>query len=249
MRKADSSRGTYRSAAVSCYDALTGDHQRALLAYLGRIRPIEQTVLDVGCGTGKLLESLVRAGWIGSGVDRSVAMVRAARHRCPGIRIVVGDARKFSVPAPVGLVTATFDVVNHIGSDGGLAAFIRCARKALLPGGTLVFDSVTPHDIDRNWGSYVDYTSQKHWRLARFGRRIGPCVGEIRYELFCRARDGGWELHEERHRLRAWPRLTLERALLDAGFVRTKFVDAGTLSRPGRSCGRWLITAVRSRDI
>ena len=50
-------------------------------------------VLDVGCGTGTLLDAAVAAGAGAVGVDISSAMVEAARRRVPTATVVAADAQ------------------------------------------------------------------------------------------------------------------------------------------------------------
>ena len=52
-----------------------------------------QTVLDVGCGTGSHLAEYVDRGAVGTGLDRSPAMLETARRRLAGrASLVLGDA-------------------------------------------------------------------------------------------------------------------------------------------------------------
>jgi SAM-dependent methyltransferase len=145
----------------------------------------------------------------------------------------------------VDLVTATFDVFSHLHSAMLARAFLRGAARSLRPGGTLLFDAITPHDIDRNWVDYVHYLRRDRWKLVRFGRRVAPGVGELHYEWFVRGHNGRWRHQKECHRLRAWPRAQVQSWLQSSGFTHIRCMDAGTLRAPGRACVRWLFTARR----
>jgi SAM-dependent methyltransferase len=133
-------------------------------------------ILDAGCGTGRLLVPLARDGHRVLGIDRSAAMLaraawrlsrgaRAARGRAMLARADLGD-----LPAGTGrfaLVIAAFHTVQHCESDAELLAFLRGARRALIPGGWLAFDTFAParRFLDRRGPSGV--TRFRHPRTGR----------------------------------------------------------------------------------
>ena len=97
-------------------------------------------VLDIGCGTGALLEAAVAAGTDAVGVDISPAMVDAAARRVPGASVVVADAQTADILAAAPGVA--FDrVVSRFGVmffDDPVAAFANI-RAAVAPGAELAF--------------------------------------------------------------------------------------------------------------
>jgi SAM-dependent methyltransferase len=101
--------------------------------------------LDVGCGTGASLEVVIAAGYEGSGVDPSPAMLDRARAR-------LGDDVELGVsalpePLPVGpkvdLVTAFNDVLNYVEPEALNRSFAVLADR-MRSGGLLLFDANTP---------------------------------------------------------------------------------------------------------
>jgi ubiquinone/menaquinone biosynthesis C-methylase UbiE len=95
-----------------------------------------QQALDVGCGSGALLEAL--ADTLGpdnvSGIDPSDSFVDFARARVPGARVVVGSAE--SIPFDDGEFDATLSqlVVNFLSDpEAGLREMARVTR----PGGVV----------------------------------------------------------------------------------------------------------------
>src|SRR5687767_10825160 len=98
----------------------------------------DETVLDAGCGTGRvtavLAERLPRGRVIA--VDGSAAMVREARARLPADRVEVreADLLELELDSPVDAIvsTATF---HWIGDHDRLFARL---HAALAPGGRLV---------------------------------------------------------------------------------------------------------------
>jgi SAM-dependent methyltransferase len=88
---------------------------------------------------------LARRGWKGYGVDASEGMIREARAKVPGsrgyVQFLQQDMRTFALPARVTLVTALFDVLNHVTRMRDLNAALRAVYRSLLPSGLFVFDT------------------------------------------------------------------------------------------------------------
>lgn len=93
--------------------------------------------LDVACGTGKHLEFL-RRGHDCVGVDGSAEMLRLARRRLPGVRLVHADMRTFRLEQEFDVVSCLFSAVGHLRTERDLAlAFANFARHA-KPGGVVI---------------------------------------------------------------------------------------------------------------
>ncbi|AEH09560.1 MULTISPECIES: class I SAM-dependent methyltransferase [Protofrankia] len=129
------------------YDALPLPHEQWGLRTLSRLALAGgETVLDVGCGTGRdtaaLLDRLPHGRVIA--VDGSAAMLDQLQARLAGrtdrLEIVHADlTRPLRLPGPAGLVDAVFSVAAfHWIPDHG-ALFDNLAA-VLAPGGQLVFE-------------------------------------------------------------------------------------------------------------
>ena len=86
--------------------------------------PVGARVLDVGCGTGGLLDAVKPA--YGVGVDLSPAMVRLARGRFPRLQFRVGDAEALA-PGEVFDWVMVVDVLEHLGDPRSALASVRRA--------------------------------------------------------------------------------------------------------------------------
>jgi trans-aconitate 2-methyltransferase len=120
------------------YDRISGTMEALGLEVLERL-PLqgEETVIDAGCGSGRITEALMQRLPRGHviAVDQSPSMVEAARRRLPaGADVRELDLLELSVKEPVDAIlsTATFHwIADHD------ALFARL-RAALRPGGRLV---------------------------------------------------------------------------------------------------------------
>lgn len=94
-------------------------------------------LLDVGCGTGTLLELAVARGATGVGIDISPAMIEAASRLVPAASFLVGDAQT----EPLGSAGPFSGVVSRFGVmffDDPAAAFANI-RSAVTADGRMAF--------------------------------------------------------------------------------------------------------------
>src|SRR5579875_427800 len=98
------------------------------------------SILDLGCGDGRLTRALSERGYDMTGLDGSEAMLAFARERCPNIPYLLGDARGYELPDRFDAVLSTFDALNHVLSGDELASVFRCTHAALKSGGYFAFD-------------------------------------------------------------------------------------------------------------
>lgn len=126
--------------------------------------------LELGCGTGRLLVPLARAGARIVGVDRSEAMLDRARPRIarltPGRRprLVRGDICTLPFPAAVfSCVLAPYGVLQSLTTDTDFDAALHESARVLKPRGRLGLELVP--DL-ASWDAYQ--------RQVRFTGRLGP---------------------------------------------------------------------------
>lgn len=95
--------------------------------------PAGGRILEVGCGTGALLQALHR--WYPAarltGVDRDSAFVSFAREQCPDAEILEGDAQALTFPEGSFDVTISHTVSEHVDP----ARFFAEQYRVLRPGG------------------------------------------------------------------------------------------------------------------
>jgi SAM-dependent methyltransferase len=104
-------------------------------------------VLDLGCGTGRLLVPLIRDGHVVAGVDRAPAMLARARARVarlgpPARRralLVRGDFRALPFTRRFAFAVVAFHGIQHLYTDDDLVAGFRSAAATLIPGGWFAF--------------------------------------------------------------------------------------------------------------
>jgi SAM-dependent methyltransferase len=122
--------------------------------YLGRVMSAP-TVLDVGCGTGRLLAAARRTGHPGqlTGLDPAAAMLVQARRREPGVEWVLGDLHSRTWYGEFDLVTMTGHAFQTLVGDEELRTGLRAVRTALADDGRFVFETRNP--AARAWESWT----------------------------------------------------------------------------------------------
>ena len=122
-------------------------------------------VLDLACGTGRLMVPLLRDGHTVVGLDRAPAMLAHAAGKIARLSseqraralLIRADLRRFAFRTRFGFAVAAFHSIQHLLSDRDLVSFLRAARRALEPGGWLAFDVFAParsflaRDETRRW--------------------------------------------------------------------------------------------------
>jgi SAM-dependent methyltransferase len=111
----------------------------------------EGPVLELGCGTGRLLLPLARKGRLVVGVDGSQVMLEIARAKIAreskavraAITLIRSDITGVSLPERYGLAVIGYNTAMHLGPDA-LTACLNSVRHHLLPGGTLFVDVDNP---------------------------------------------------------------------------------------------------------
>ncbi len=115
--------------------AAAGVDPHGEVAFLETYAP--RTVLDAGCGTGRIAVELARRGVAVVGVDDDPDMVDVARSKAPDVRWVVADLAELALPERFDVVLLAGNVVPYVVADRRARAVAACARH-LASGGVLV---------------------------------------------------------------------------------------------------------------
>ncbi len=136
----------YHDAFLSAvYDAWHPRHVRDDYDFYLPLILQADRVLDVGCGTGTLLQEARAAGHRGRlvGIDPAPGVIGRAR-AVPGVEWVLGTLQQQGWDQCFDLIVMTGHAFQAIVDDSELARFLASVRKALVPGGTFVFETRNP---------------------------------------------------------------------------------------------------------
>ena len=105
--------------------------------------------LELGCGTGKMMERMAEAGYDMIGVDSSLDMLQIARERSQtlpySLLYLLQDMREFELYGTVRTVFSICDSVNYILDPKELVRVFRLVSNYLDPGGIFLFDFNTEY--------------------------------------------------------------------------------------------------------
>jgi ubiquinone/menaquinone biosynthesis C-methylase UbiE len=194
----------------------TGIETRAVLRALGGIEGA--TVVDIGCGTGRLAAELRAAGAHSVGVDREPAMLNVARGR--NASLVASDAHALPLRDLSVDVALAVTVLEFVADPA--AAFAELVR-VVRPGGRILVGALNPHSA---WGiaHRHDFT-EPPWNEAHFLTRtqlraLGSPYGRVK--LFGALYSPGmFPLHEVIAPILEW----IGRAMPGLGAFRTLIIE------------------------
>jgi SAM-dependent methyltransferase len=169
------------AAAARYFDADYVDYTDDLpiiQAYAHRTRG---PLLELGCGTGRLLIPLAKAGYEITGVDLSPAMLGIVRQRAEAAGVagkvtpVEGDFTSVALPGKqMGRYRLAFIVMNtflHLLTQEAQLDALRHWHTALAPGGLLLIDVFAP-DVNELAGLTGCVEFDKSWRDVATGATV-----------------------------------------------------------------------------
>jgi len=153
--------------------AASGVHLHGEADFVGRFAPT--SVLDAGCGTGRVAAEMARRGIDVVGIDRDPSMIDTARDRAPGMTFQVVDVAEARLGRtfPLVLMAGNVPLFTPVGTQGALVA--GCVRH-LAPGGRLVTGfqlgrgyDLTSFDADCTAAGLGLEARYATWEAAPFG--------------------------------------------------------------------------------
>ena len=146
--------------------------------------PRDALVLDVGCGYGRTLDELYRAGWLSLiGVDFSEAMIERGRAAYPHLDLrVKRSAEKIDMPDGGADAVILFAVLTCISSNEEQERMIAEIRRVLRPNGILYVNDFLLNTDERNVARYEKFKD----KYGEYG------VFELPGGAVCRHHDEKW---------------------------------------------------------
>ncbi|MBM3726524.1 MAG: class I SAM-dependent methyltransferase [Acidobacteria bacterium] len=130
------------------YDVLLGGAEFGLDYYGDLARRAEGPVLDIGCGTGRVLLPCLAACVDIDGLDLYEPMLARLRTRASELglspRLYQGDMSGFRLPRKYALIMIPYNAFTHNVTQESQLRCLAACREHLLPGGLLTLDGAFP---------------------------------------------------------------------------------------------------------
>ena len=132
------------------YDLDVFSYEDDYVFYRGLAARSGGPILELGCGTGRLLTRLASAGFEIDGLDVSEQVLAVARRRLRrselehSVTLIRADAGHFTTDRRYNLVTFPLNSFMHLETPARQLSCLHSVRRALAPGGTFALDLPNP---------------------------------------------------------------------------------------------------------
>jgi SAM-dependent methyltransferase len=140
-----------RAQAAKYYD-LNPDTPVDIPFYRRRVPFPEAHVLELGCGTGRVLVPLAEACGYLHGLDLSEAMVAECHRKLEAAgsaptkaQVEVRDITNFVLNQKFDLIIAPYRVLQNLETDTAVTGLFHCIRQHLTPGGSCILNVFRPY--------------------------------------------------------------------------------------------------------
>ena len=215
------------------YDVVYSWYHDDLAFYVELARASRGPVLEVACGTGRILLPTAAAGVDIDGIDLEPAMIGHLKAKAEAVplkvRVSVADMRDFTMPRRYSLITIPFRAFMHLPTTEDQIRALRCIREHLEPGGSLVMNVFYPNHAyiaehrdqrlrEREFAHPVTGRPITLWSTQRYDI-VQQTLSSDR-EVIETAEDGETMTHHYRFTLRWVYRFEMELLLRAARFTR-----------------------------
>jgi SAM-dependent methyltransferase len=152
-----------RNEAAKYYDSNPG-FLNDIPFYRNLIPPPDISILELGCGTGRVTLPLVPCCKYIQGIDISPAMISICREKLARagipqtkVQVMEGDITDFDLGQSFDLIIAPFRVLQNLETDREVDGLFRCIRRHLAQDGTCILNVFRPYlepeDLRKEWST------------------------------------------------------------------------------------------------
>ena len=222
---------------------------RYLISLLKEYQVTDGTVVELGCGTGKMTRLLADAGYDMVGVDNSAEMLEIAGERQEeeernDILYLLQDMRELELFGNIRAIVSVCDSMNYILEPEDLKKVFELVKEYLAEDGVFIFDLNTVHKYRDLMGECTISENREEssfiWENYFYEDEM---VNEYDLTLFIRNDEGLYEKYEETHYQKAYALETVCQLIRQAGMKLEAIYDAFTFEKPRPDSERVYIVA------
>jgi len=181
----------YTGESALYYDHVAGGVEGDVAFYVDEARCAESPVLELGCGTGRIVIPTAEAGVEVVGLDAARDMLTIARSKLEAlapetrqrVKLVEGDMRCFAIDQSFSLITIPYRAFLHYLDVEDQLKTLRRVREHLSVGGRLIFNVFDPkvrHLAAGKWS--MPANRRREFIHPRSGNRV-TIKEEFAYDL------------------------------------------------------------------
>lgn len=205
----------------------------------------EGLVLELGCGTGKLMSLLGKAGFDMIGVDNSVEMLQIAREKTSqDFLYLLQDMREFELYGTVKAVISVCDSVNYITKKEELRKVFQLVNNYLDPEGLFIFDFNTEYKYRELIGETVIAEDREDVSFIWFNEYDEEShLNDIDLKVFVQEEGDIYRKFQEEHIQRGYTLDEIKQLLEESGLIFLEGYEEYTTQAPQPDSGRIVVVA------
>jgi SAM-dependent methyltransferase len=249
----ESSNSTSYQGLAYVYDRLMNDAPYDLWveyalkqwAELG-VKP--RTVVDLGCGTGTIMEQLAHKGYQMIGIDLSSDMLAVTYDKMlekgSVFQLFRQDMREFTIPSPVEAVVCFCDSLSYLTSEDDIRKTLQSVHNALNENGVFLFDVHSPYKINEVFGNETFTLTEEDMAYIWQCELLEEDIVEHGLDIFVSQGDV-YQRFEEVHEQRGYSADSMIKWLDEAGFGDIECTADFTNHHPEPNSERLFFRAVK----
>ena len=205
----------------------------------------EGLVLELGCGTGKLMSLLGKAGFDMIGVDNSVEMLQIAREKTSqDFLYLLQDMREFELYGTLKAVISVCDSVNYITKKEELRKVFQLVNNYLDPEGLFIFDFNTEYKYRELIGETVIAEDREDVSFIWFNEYDEEShLNDIDLKVFVQEEGDIYRKFQEEHIQRGYTLDEIKQLLEESGLIFLEAYEEYTTQAPQPDSGRIVVVA------
>ena len=176
------------------YDELSDDFwgsKHQFLDIVFKSNNNKKNTLDLGCGTGILLDFYENYISNYVGVDHSDEMLRIASIKYPKISFINDNICTYlNLVLKYDVITSLFDTINHLLDKNHWEILFKNVSLMLNDNGFFVFDICTINDLEENWPNYLNIIdNQESYIISKGEYNVESKISTLSHTYFKKNND------------------------------------------------------------